>query len=116
MLLLDNFVHSDLHPGNIMVKFSRSSTSDVLKGLWRSFINYISINGGCTGKRIDWDPREEVDRTARFDSMRREEALAAFVELIARTKEEVRDHAEDLGAHEDDIREGNVDQPWREDE
>lgn len=37
MLLLDNFVHSDLHPGNIMVKFSRSTTSLVLKTLWTSF-------------------------------------------------------------------------------
>ncbi|KAI0319778.1 ABC1-domain-containing protein [Amylostereum chailletii] len=37
MLLLDNFVHSDLHPGNILVKFSRPSTSDILKTLWNSF-------------------------------------------------------------------------------
>lgn len=37
MLLLDNFIHSDLHPGNIMVKFSRSTTSLVLKTLWTSF-------------------------------------------------------------------------------
>lgn len=39
MLLLDNFVHSDLHPGNIMVKFSRSTTSLVLKTLWTSFFS-----------------------------------------------------------------------------
>ncbi|KAH9044525.1 ABC1-domain-containing protein [Lactarius pseudohatsudake] len=39
MLLLDNFVHSDLHPGNIMVKFSRSTTSLVLKTLWSSFFS-----------------------------------------------------------------------------
>ncbi|KAI0052521.1 ABC1-domain-containing protein [Auriscalpium vulgare] len=39
MLLLDNFVHSDLHPGNIMVKFTRSSTSIVLKNLWSSFFS-----------------------------------------------------------------------------
>ncbi|KAI0001665.1 hypothetical protein BJV77DRAFT_969101 [Russula vinacea] len=39
MLLLDNFVHSDLHPGNIMVKFSRSTTSLVLKTLWSSFFD-----------------------------------------------------------------------------
>lgn len=41
MLLLDNFVHSDLHPGNIMIKFSKPvSTSVLLKnaieGLFRS--------------------------------------------------------------------------------
>jgi aarF domain-containing kinase len=30
MLLLDNFVHSDLHPGNIMVKFSKPLTTRML--------------------------------------------------------------------------------------
>ena len=30
MLLLDNFVHSDLHPGNIMVKFTRPPTTYAL--------------------------------------------------------------------------------------
>ncbi|KAI0034188.1 ABC1-domain-containing protein [Vararia minispora EC-137] len=39
MLLLDNFVHSDLHPGNIFVKFSRPSTSDLLCDLWRSLFD-----------------------------------------------------------------------------
>ncbi|KAH9973490.1 hypothetical protein BGW80DRAFT_1252061 [Lactifluus volemus] len=37
MLLLDNFVHSDLHPGNIMVKLSRPTTSLLLKTLWTLF-------------------------------------------------------------------------------
>lgn len=44
MLLLDNFVHSDLHPGNIMVKFTRSSTSIVLKTLWTSFFSEDADN------------------------------------------------------------------------
>jgi aarF domain-containing kinase len=30
MLLLDNFVHSDLHPGNVMIKFSKPLTSTML--------------------------------------------------------------------------------------
>ncbi|KIY69170.1 protein kinase [Cylindrobasidium torrendii FP15055 ss-10] len=34
MLLLDNFVHSDLHPGNIMVKFTKpTSTGALLKNI-----------------------------------------------------------------------------------
>jgi aarF domain-containing kinase len=33
MLLLDNFVHSDLHPGNIMVKFYKPSTDFIIKGM-----------------------------------------------------------------------------------
>ncbi|KAG8903494.1 isoleucine-tRNA ligase [Tulasnella sp. 403] len=36
MLLLDNFVHSDLHPGNIMVKFYKPSTSFILQNMWAS--------------------------------------------------------------------------------
>jgi len=31
MLLLDNFVHSDLHPGNIMIKFYKPSTKLLLR-------------------------------------------------------------------------------------
>nr|AAZ14922.1 putative kinase protein [Coprinellus disseminatus] len=35
MLLLDNFVHSDLHPGNIMIKFSKPPTTGILlKNIW----------------------------------------------------------------------------------
>jgi aarF domain-containing kinase len=33
MLLLDNFVHSDLHPGNIMVKFGKPSTRKLLRNV-----------------------------------------------------------------------------------
>ena len=43
MLLLDNFVHSDLHPGNIMVKFAKPPTTrEVLSNLYRSFINSVA--------------------------------------------------------------------------
>jgi aarF domain-containing kinase len=36
MLLLDNFVHADLHPGNIMVKFVRPSTRLLLRNVFAS--------------------------------------------------------------------------------
>lgn len=36
MLLLDNFVHSDLHPGNIMIKFYKPSTSFVVRNILSS--------------------------------------------------------------------------------
>lgn len=39
MLLLDNFVHADLHPGNIMVKFYKPSTRSILKSLWSRFVD-----------------------------------------------------------------------------
>ncbi|TFK30885.1 putative kinase protein [Coprinopsis marcescibilis] len=38
MLLLDNFVHSDLHPGNIMIKFSKPPTTRILlRNLYNHF-------------------------------------------------------------------------------
>ncbi|KAK4979642.1 hypothetical protein LTR28_003480 [Elasticomyces elasticus] len=33
MLLIDNFIHADLHPGNIMVRFYRSTSLDVVGSL-----------------------------------------------------------------------------------
>ncbi|TFK36951.1 hypothetical protein BDQ12DRAFT_706154 [Crucibulum laeve] len=40
MLLLDNFVHSDLHPGNIMIKFSKPPTTRILlKNLYNHFFH-----------------------------------------------------------------------------
>src|ERR1700761_1191971 len=53
MLLLDNFVHSDLHPGNIMVKFSRSTTSLVLKALWTSFFPGDTDDSGNDPTSLD---------------------------------------------------------------
>jgi len=40
MLLLDNFVHSDLHPGNILIKFLQPpSARELLKNLYNSIFN-----------------------------------------------------------------------------
>lgn len=40
MLLLDNFVHSDLHPGNIMIKFSKPPTTRMLlKSIYQSLFH-----------------------------------------------------------------------------
>ncbi|KAG6827055.1 hypothetical protein H0H92_013372 [Tricholoma furcatifolium] len=37
MLLLDNFVHSDLHPGNILIKFTKPpSTKELLRNLYHN--------------------------------------------------------------------------------
>ena len=42
MLLLDNFVHADLHPGNIMVKMSKPPTTrDVLSHVWAALMNKV---------------------------------------------------------------------------
>lgn len=45
MLLLDNFVHSDLHPGNIMVKFTRPLTTyDLLRGVFNSLFTKADMS------------------------------------------------------------------------
>ena len=45
MLLLDNFVHADLHPGNIMIKFTKPSlTRDLLKDLYNSIFHSNNNN------------------------------------------------------------------------
>ncbi|KAI5120593.1 hypothetical protein M0805_008071 [Coniferiporia weirii] len=90
-----------------------------LDPLWKSFINYVHNAGGCKGKRIDWDPTEEVDRTGRHDSarIRRGLAMSELEELIERTKGEILGQTENLRDHdEEDVLEGNADRPWREDE
>lgn len=39
MLLLDNFVHADLHPGNIMIKFYKPTTKDMFYDFFSSILN-----------------------------------------------------------------------------
>lgn len=38
-----------------------------LDPLWRSFLNYIYLNGGWTGPDITWDPKAEVDEAGGYD-------------------------------------------------
>lgn len=39
MLLLDNFVHADLHPGNILVKFAKQPTTmEILNDMWNAVL------------------------------------------------------------------------------
>ena len=39
MLLIDNFAHADLHPGNIYIKFYKSSTMDIFKNMLSSMLS-----------------------------------------------------------------------------
>ncbi|KAG6334960.1 hypothetical protein ID866_4139, partial [Astraeus odoratus] len=48
MLLLDNFVHADLHPGNIMVKFTRPLTTyDLLCSVFNSLFMHEDRTGAA---------------------------------------------------------------------
>ncbi|KAF4604962.1 hypothetical protein EYR40_003745 [Pleurotus pulmonarius] len=59
MLLLDNFVHSDLHPGNIMIKFAKPpSTQALLKNLWAGLFPHPSVNPS-TGADLPSPPHSD---------------------------------------------------------
>ena len=46
MLLLDNFVHSDLHPGNIMIKFARPlATRDFIRHMFNALVSRHDESG-----------------------------------------------------------------------
>ncbi|KAI0308167.1 ABC1-domain-containing protein [Multifurca ochricompacta] len=66
MLLLDNFVHSDLHPGNIMIKFSRSTTSLVLRTLWTSL--FLNDTGSSVNNPTSLDSNAVVSDLALLSS------------------------------------------------
>lgn len=48
MLLLDNFVHSDLHPGNIMVKFYKPTTRFVYQNILASIFHTAPPTDGLS--------------------------------------------------------------------
>lgn len=39
MLLISNFCHSDLHPGNILIKFFKPTTKNILASLWAGIVD-----------------------------------------------------------------------------
>ena len=66
MLLIDNFVHADLHPGNIMVRFYKSRTIDLhelIKILWSRPNNQ---NNGTDSKRRPMDPKVTEEAITRL--------------------------------------------------
>jgi helicase MOV-10 len=38
-----------------------------LDPLWRSFLNYVYLNGGWKGPDITWDPNEPVNEAGGYD-------------------------------------------------
>jgi len=66
MLLIDNFVHADLHPGNIMVRFYKSRTIDLhelIKILWSRPNNQ---NNSTDSKRPPMDPKVTEEAITRL--------------------------------------------------
>ncbi|KAG2156668.1 uncharacterized protein EDB93DRAFT_1238943 [Suillus bovinus] len=66
MLLLDNFVHSDLHPGNIMIKFTKPPTTrDLLMSMYSS-----SFPQKGSGEILVEHPLESDEIVTRLRSLR----------------------------------------------
>ncbi|THH33156.1 hypothetical protein EUX98_g1061 [Antrodiella citrinella] len=87
MLLLDNFVHSDLHPGNIMVKFCKPiTTGTLLKNVWSSlcakYITGDSAAGTTQTTHADADSDSLVDglRHLRHDPVAWRQELRSICE------------------------------------
>ncbi len=53
MLLIDNFCHADLHPGNIMIKFFRPTTKSMLTSLWASWTNKDEPDAASAPSNVD---------------------------------------------------------------
>src|SRR5581483_10315427 len=70
MLIIDNFVHADLHPGNIMIKFTKQNTYNILRRFW---INYTSTDEQKA--RIQHDDRDSEIAIERLLSKKHDKTL-----------------------------------------
>ncbi|KAK4694998.1 hypothetical protein P7C70_g8638, partial [Phenoliferia sp. Uapishka_3] len=53
MLLIDNWVHSDLHPGNIMIKFFKPTTRSILTSLWAGWSDTPEPDAAASPTNVD---------------------------------------------------------------
>ena len=54
MLLLDNFTHADLHPGNIMIKFYRPTTKSFLRHLLTRILSRFDSDYATKSDKINY--------------------------------------------------------------
>ncbi|KAF8156821.1 RNA helicase [Crassisporium funariophilum] len=77
-----------------------------LDPLWRSFLNYVYMNGGWTGPDITWDPRVSVEEAGGYDKAIRNAAKLDMNDFARRMETLTM-------AEVDDELDANVDRPWR---
>lgn len=84
MLLLDNFTHADLHPGNIMLKFYKPTTRSLLHGLLTRVLSKFDSDyatGAAKGaKRID----DQTDQTVVADLLKLKGDQDAWLDELER--------------------------------
>ncbi|KAF5356526.1 hypothetical protein D9758_008260 [Tetrapyrgos nigripes] len=84
-----------------------------LDPLWRSFLNYIHLNGGWTGPGPTWDTSEQVNEGGGYDSAVRESALEDMNEFTRMMENMTMDGVKEDADADEDV-DGNVDRPWNE--
>lgn len=94
MLLLDNFTHADLHPGNIMIKFYRPTTKSLLRHLFTRILSRFEkdyATGSSNLSSIDDQTEKSVvhdlmkvrhDQDAWLDELDRLDELGYQPELV----------------------------------
>jgi len=83
-----------------------------LDPLWRSFLNYVHLNGGWKGLPPSWDTRASVTNDGGYDQAMREAGIADMNDF-ARRMESLTLAGVDAMDDGDDV-DANVDRPWRE--
>jgi len=83
-----------------------------LDPLWRSFLNYVHVNGGWTGPGPTWDTSVPVDEAGGYDAAVRAAALEDMNEFTRRMESMTLDG---VGDEDDaDDADANLDRPWNE--
>lgn len=86
-----------------------------LDPLWRSFLNYVHLNGGWAGPGPTWDTTETVDESGEYDQHIRAAAMTDMNLLARRIEEVVTENVQTgMASGDDDDDDANVDRPWRE--
>lgn len=63
MLLIDNFTHADLHPGNIMIKFYKPSTESLLSDLFARILSKFDSDYAPGHRKAPATPDDQVDQS-----------------------------------------------------
>ncbi|KAG2071488.1 P-loop containing nucleoside triphosphate hydrolase protein [Suillus decipiens] len=87
-----------------------------LDPLWRSFLNYVHLNGGWAGPGPTWDTTETVDESGEYDQHIRAAATTDMNLLARRIEQVVAENMQTDTDNEDDDNDddANIDRPWRE--
>ncbi|KAK7439801.1 hypothetical protein VKT23_017376 [Stygiomarasmius scandens] len=86
-----------------------------LDPLWRSFLNYVHVNGGWSGPIPTWDTSAPVDEAGGYDAAVRAAAVEDMNEFTRRMETLTLDSVRDEDGDGDvDAADANIDRPWNE--